>query len=88
MLVLQVSCQWGLTGPQESWISSVVFIGMCFGAYSFGSLSDLMGRKVGIFATAAFTSMMGLASAVAPNYEVTRGRITKQNVNLQICRRP
>ena len=36
---------WGLSGTEESMITSVVFIGMMFGAYFWGALSDLQGRR-------------------------------------------
>lgn len=64
----EVRCKWGLSAAQESWITSVVFIGMMFGSYVWGALSDGKGRKVGFFATAIFTAVFGLLSAVAPNY--------------------
>ena len=51
---------------------------MMIGAYTFGSVSDKNGRKVGIFATAALTAVMGIGSALVPNYEVGLGKAMSQ----------
>jgi MFS family permease len=55
---------------QEGAISSVVFVGMMIGSYSWGVLSDQKGRRFGFFATAVLTLFAGLASALSPNYGV------------------
>lgn len=68
--VLQLKCKWDLTPAQESWITSVVFIGMMIGSYSWGAISDRYGRKIGYFAPAVFTAAFGILSATAPNYGV------------------
>jgi hypothetical protein len=36
---------WDLSGTEESFITSVVFVGMMLGAYFWGALSDLQGRR-------------------------------------------
>ncbi|MBA0627360.1 hypothetical protein Godav_004884 [Gossypium davidsonii] len=43
-----VQSLWGLTSHQESLITSVVFVGMLVGAYSWGVVSDKYGRRVSI----------------------------------------
>ncbi|CAK9229261.1 unnamed protein product [Sphagnum troendelagicum] len=63
-----VQTEWGLSSRQESLIASIVFVGMMIGAYSWGILSDLKGRRFGFFATAVLTFVAGLASAASPNY--------------------
>ncbi|MBA0723760.1 hypothetical protein Golax_004316 [Gossypium laxum] len=40
-----VQSLWGLTSHQESLITSVVFVGMLVGAYSWGVVSDKYGRR-------------------------------------------
>lgn len=40
-----VQTEWNLTSEQESLITTVVFIGMLVGAYSWGIVSDRFGRR-------------------------------------------
>jgi MFS family permease len=40
-----VHAQWNLSSTQESYLSSIVFIGMLIGAYSWGIVSDSRGRR-------------------------------------------
>ncbi|GMH42232.1 hypothetical protein BSKO_10151 [Bryopsis sp. KO-2023] len=63
-----VRCEWDLTDNEKSAISSVVFVGMLFGAYIWGAVSDALGRKVGFTATATMTALAGFGSALSPNY--------------------
>lgn len=41
-----VQSLWGLSAHEESLITSIVFAGMLFGAYSWGIVSDLCGRRL------------------------------------------
>ncbi|KAG8066197.1 hypothetical protein GUJ93_ZPchr0004g39337 [Zizania palustris] len=63
-----VQLEWKLTSHQESMITSVVFVGMLIGAYSWGVVSDNYGRRRGFLFTAIVTSGAGFLSAFAPNY--------------------
>ncbi|AQK65298.1 Organic cation/carnitine transporter 7 [Zea mays] len=63
-----VQLEWKLTSHQESMITSVVFVGMLIGAYSWGVVSDNYGRRRGFLFTAIMTSGAGFFSAFAPNY--------------------
>ncbi|KAL5718032.1 Organic cation/carnitine transporter 7 [Ranunculus cassubicifolius] len=63
-----VQSEWGLTSRQESLITSVVFVGMLIGAYSWGIVSDNLGRRNGFFITAIVTFVAAFLSAFAPNY--------------------
>uniref|UniRef100_A0A2P2QLF7 Uncharacterized protein MANES_14G000300 n=1 Tax=Rhizophora mucronata TaxID=61149 RepID=A0A2P2QLF7_RHIMU len=65
-----VTSEWHLTPHQESILTSVVFAGMLVGAYSWGTVSDLFGRRKGFLVTAIITSSAGLLSAAAPSYTV------------------
>ncbi|XP_024403195.1 organic cation/carnitine transporter 7 [Physcomitrium patens] len=61
-------CEWGLPSFQEGAISSSVFVGIFVGAYIWGLVSDIKGRRVGFLATAVFTFFFGLLSAWSPTY--------------------
>lgn len=63
-----VKCEWGLSPSQESLLTTFVFLGMLFGVNFFGYVSDTCGRKIGFFATAVFSSIMGFGSALAPTF--------------------
>ncbi|CAM0145746.1 unnamed protein product [Urochloa decumbens] len=63
-----VQLEWKLTSHQESMITSVVFVGMLIGAYSWGVVSDNYGRRRGFLFTAIVTSGAGFLSSFAPNY--------------------
>lgn len=69
---LQLKCEWNLSSSAESWVASAVFLGMMLGSYTWGSLSDAYGRKVGFFAPACFTAVFGVVSAFSPNFVVRR----------------
>lgn len=40
-----VQSEWGLSAREESLITSIVFAGMLVGAYSWGIVSDICGRR-------------------------------------------
>ncbi|XP_011625795.1 organic cation/carnitine transporter 7-like [Amborella trichopoda] len=63
-----VQLEWNLSSREESMITSVVFVGMLFGAYTWGIVSDTYGRRVGFFTTALVTGGAGLLSSFSPNY--------------------
>jgi MFS family permease len=42
-----VRTEWGISGKQESLISSIVFVGMLIGAFTWGYVSDNYGRRQG-----------------------------------------
>ena len=67
---VQLRCQWDISPAQESWVASSVFIGMMFGSYTWGALSDAYGRRIGFLAPACFTALFGVASAFSPSYGV------------------
>ncbi|CAM6017667.1 unnamed protein product [Sphagnum balticum] len=61
-------CEWGLSSSEEGAISSVVFAGVFLGAYAWGIVSDIHGRRLGFIATALFTFLFGMLSAWSPDY--------------------
>lgn len=55
---------------KESWLTSVVFLGMLLGAYFWGAVADAVGRRPTFAAVASVTLICGVASAFAPSYLV------------------
>ena len=56
---------------QESWLTSVVFVGMLLGSYFWGAVADAVGRRPTFAAVAVVTLTFGLLSALAPSYEAS-----------------
>lgn len=70
-LVLQSSdSQWNLTSTQTSSITASVFLGAFVGSLVLGRLADVWGRKPVFTLTAAIIAIFGLASGVAPTYNI------------------
>lgn len=67
-LLPAVTDDWKLQSWESSLIGSVVFIGMMFGAYSWGVISDRFGRRIGYLSTSVFTGFFGILSALSPNF--------------------
>ncbi|CAA0809024.1 Organic cation/carnitine transporter 7 [Striga hermonthica] len=63
-----VKDEWGLSPGQESFITSVVFGGMLFGAYLWGFISDNYGRRIGLLSVGAVTGIFAFLSAFSVNY--------------------
>ena len=63
-----VRCEWGVSPRQEGRLTSVVFVGMLFGAPFWGVVADARGRRVAFFATTILTFVAGLASAFSPSF--------------------
>lgn len=60
--------EWGLSNAQKGLLGTAIFLGMLAGAWVWGRLSDLAGRKIGFVSTVAIDSLFGLASAFAPTF--------------------
>ncbi|KAI3701746.1 hypothetical protein L6452_27056 [Arctium lappa] len=60
--------EWGLSSGEESFISTIAFAGMLVGAYMWGAISDIYGRKTGFLGASIITTGAGILSAFAPNY--------------------
>jgi MFS family permease len=63
-----VRCEWGVGPREEGMLTSVVFVGMMFGAPTWGILADWKGRRIAFFATTAITFFAGLMSAFSPTF--------------------
>eukprot|EP00298_Acanthocystis_sp_HF-20_P009099 c18101_g1_i1.p1 GENE.c18101_g1_i1~~c18101_g1_i1.p1 ORF type:complete len:288 (-),score=80.21 c18101_g1_i1:811-1644(-) len=64
----QIRCVWELNEFQEAILTTVVFIGMMIGAYAWGVVSDIFGRRKALLGSASFSFIFGLSCSVAPNY--------------------
>ncbi len=60
--------EWNLTNPQKGLLGTAIFLGMLLGAWVWGRLSDVAGRKIGFISTVAIDLVFGLASAFAPSF--------------------
>ena len=55
---------------QNAMLSSIIFLGMLFGGYFWGSLSDLSGRRSTLLFSFTVNGLFGFCSALAPNFYV------------------
>ena len=62
--------EWHIADWQNALLSSVIFVGMLFGSYIWGSLADISGRRFTLLISFTINGVMGFCSAFAPNYWV------------------
>ena len=60
--------EFGMTDVQSALLSSVIFIGMLFGSFVWGGLSDVSGRRFTLLTSMSVNGAFGLMSAFAPNF--------------------
>ncbi len=63
-----IQCDWGITKEQEAMLTTSVFIGMMFGAWCFGNIADIIGRKKTLYLLAFSTLINSILSATSQNY--------------------
>ena len=63
-----VTTQWHLSTSQTSWVTGAAILGAFFGAFIFGRIADLLGRKQVYALVAAIMILGAVASAFAPGF--------------------
>ncbi|MBW4029410.1 MAG: MFS transporter [Acidobacteria bacterium] len=63
-----VATQWHLSTTQTSWVTGSAILGAFLGAFIFGRIADVVGRKTVYTVVAAIMIVGAVASAVAPNF--------------------
>ena len=63
-----VAVQWHLSTLQTSWVTGAAILGAFVGAFTFGRIADVIGRKK-VYVTVAVIMIFGaVASAFAPDF--------------------
>lgn len=58
--------EYGVGDVGEALLSSVIFVGMLFGSYIWGSMADLVGRRATIVLSLSISAIFGFLSAFSP----------------------
>lgn len=62
-----VKLQWNLSTTQTSWVTGAAILGAFVGAFVFGRIADVLGRKTVYISVAVIMVLGAVASAFAPN---------------------
>jgi MFS family permease len=65
-----VTTQWHLSALQTSWVTGAAVLGAFVGAFTFGRVADLIGRKAVYVAVAVIMVFGAVASALATDFTV------------------
>uniref|UniRef100_A0A914D2S7 Major facilitator superfamily (MFS) profile domain-containing protein n=1 Tax=Acrobeloides nanus TaxID=290746 RepID=A0A914D2S7_9BILA len=65
-----LECEWNITKTQQALITTAVFGGMICSGTIWGRICDKFGRKIGLILAALMGSLMGIGSAISPNFYV------------------
>lgn len=60
--------EFGVGDSEEALLASVIFIGMLFGSYIWGSMADIVGRRTTLVSSLSISAVFGFVSAFAPNF--------------------
>lgn len=55
---------------EEGALDAIIFLGMMFGGYFWGSWSDIVGRRSCLITSLTVNGLFGMASALAPTYSL------------------
>ncbi len=58
--------EFGVGDSEEAVLSSIIFVGMLFGSYIWGSLADIVGRRTTIVCSLTVSAIFGILSAFSP----------------------
>lgn len=62
--------EFGISDAESAVLSSIIFLGMLFGSYFWGSMADIAGRRSTLLFSLALSGLFGLASSFAPTFLV------------------
>ena len=68
--VFKDSKEFNISDTEKAVLSSIIFLGMLFGSYFWGSLADIAGRRTTLMFSLALSGLFGLVSAFAPTFWV------------------
>ena len=58
--------EFGVGDSEEAVLASVIFIGMLFGSYIWGSMADIVGRRTTLVSSLTISAIFGFISAFSP----------------------
>lgn len=67
-LIPLVSVEWSLTKTEAAWVGTANLIGMAVGAFGWGGIADIIGRKRAFSLTLLMFSVFSVLGALSPNF--------------------
>ena len=68
--IIRQSSELNIAHWQNGLLSSVIFIGMLIGGYSWGGIADITGRRLTLITSLSVNGVFGALSAFSPNFYV------------------